>query len=115
MASLRKVAITGGPSIEIVRLDGGLRGATWGTDGKIIFATNRPTGLLRVTSDGGEIDVLTRPDVAKGEPNHIWQQLLPGGHAVLFTISPAEGSMATSANSQVAVLDRGPPLRHSRF
>jgi serine/threonine-protein kinase len=103
---LKKVASTGGPSIEIAKVDGGLRGGTWGTDGKIIFASNSPeTGLLRVSSDGGEIEVLTRPDKAKGEPDHIWPHLLPGGHAVLFTISPADGSLATSANSQIAVLD----------
>jgi len=106
---LRKVAITGGPSVEIARLDGGLRGATWGTDGKIIFATNRPTGLLRVPSDGGEVEVLTHPDVAKGEPDHIWPQLLPSGRGVLFTISPAEGALANSANSRVAVLDLRSP------
>ena len=102
---LKKVAITGGPSVEIVKIDGGFRGGTWGTDGKIIFATNRETGLLRVSSDGGEIEVLTRPDKAKGELGHIWPHLLPGGHAVLFTISAADGSLATSANSQIAVLD----------
>ena len=108
---LKKVAITGGPSIEIARMDGGLRGGTWGTDGKIIFATNRPTGLLRVSSDGGEIETLTQPDPAKGEPDHIWPQLLPGGHAVLFTISASDGSLATSANSQIAVLDLRSPSR----
>jgi serine/threonine protein kinase len=102
---LKKVAITGGPSIEIAKIDGGFRGGTWGSDGTIIFATNRETGLLRVSSDGGEIEVLTRPDKAKGEPGHIWPHLLPGGHAVLFTISAADGSLATSANSQIAVLD----------
>jgi serine/threonine-protein kinase len=102
---LKKVAITGGPSMEIAKIDGGFRGGTWGTDGKIIFATNRETGLLRVSSDGGDIEVLTHPDKANGELGHIWPHLLPGGHAVLFTISAADGSLATSANSQIAVLD----------
>src|SRR5262245_12585579 len=37
--TLRKVAITGGPSIEIAKYDGGPRGATWGPD-TIIFSTN---------------------------------------------------------------------------
>jgi serine/threonine-protein kinase len=102
---LKKVAITGGPSIEIAKLDGGFRGGTWGADGTIIFATNRETGLLRISSDGGEIEVLTSLDKAKGERGHVWPRLLPGGHAVLFTISDADGSVATSANSQIAVVD----------
>src|SRR5262245_20604863 len=111
---LKKVDITGGPSIEIAKVTGGFRGGAWGPDGKIIFASNSPeTGLLRVSSDGGEIEVLTHPDKAKGEPDHIWPHLLPGGHAVLFTISAADGGLATSANSQIAVLDlRSPAPAH---
>jgi len=99
--SLRKTAITGGPSIEITKPEGGARGATWGPDGTIVFATNRPdTGLFRVSADGGTPVVLTRPD--KGT-DHWRPWFLPGGHAVLFTISPE--SPDQRASSQIAVLD----------
>ena len=40
--------------------------ARGGTDGTIIFATNRLARLHRVSSDGGEIETLTEPDPAKG-------------------------------------------------
>ena len=99
--SLRKTAITGGPSIEIAKPEGVPRGATWGPDGTIVFATNRPdTGLFRVSADGGTPVVLTRPD--KGT-DHWRPWFLPGGHAVLFTISPE--SPDQRASSQIAVLD----------
>jgi eukaryotic-like serine/threonine-protein kinase len=101
--SLRKVAITGGPPITLANVGGGLRGATWMPDDTIIFATASPvTGLLRLSTAGGTPEVLTRPDGAHGELDHLLPEPLPGGHAVLFTIiSPAGGLDA----AQVAVRD----------
>ena len=52
---LKKVAITGGPPGTIAPVDGVLRGATWGPDGTIVFATDATvTGLQRVSAAGGE-------------------------------------------------------------
>ena len=100
---LRKVAITGGAAQTITRVDGILQGATWAADDRIIFATNRPdTGLQRVSARGGEIDVLTRPDREHGEADHLWPELLPGGHAVLFTIASQTGEIDAA---QIAVRD----------
>ena len=82
--ALRKVAVTGGPAVTIATLDGFPRGATWGPDETIVFATTfRATGLQRVSAAGGSIEVLTRPDRAQGESDHLWPELLPGGRAVL--------------------------------
>src|ERR1700716_1194579 len=62
--------------------------ATWAPDDTIIFATNsQGTGLQRVSAAGGTPEVLTRPDRAQGEADHLWPELLPGGRAVLFTIT----------------------------
>ena len=46
--------------------------------------------------------MLTRPDHAQGEADHIWPELLPGGRAVLFTIASQTGGLDTA---QVAVRD----------
>jgi len=101
--TLKKVAITGGPALELCRLDGPSRGATWGDDDSIIFATAIPsTGLQRVSSAGGEPTVLTKPSRERGENDHLWPQFLPGSTAVLFTITPTTGGVDAS---QVAVLD----------
>ena len=79
-------------------------GATWGSDGTIIFATNAPaTGLHRVSADGGEPMVLTTPNRARGEDAHVWPEFLPNGKAVLFTIDPTTGMGIE--NTQIAVLD----------
>src|SRR5262245_4789521 len=101
--TLKKVAITGGPALPLCGFDGPSRGATWGDDDSIIFATAAPsTGLQRVSSAGGEPTVLTKPDRERGESDHLWPQFLPGSQAVLFTITATTGGIDAS---QVAVLD----------
>ena len=100
---LGKVAVNGGPAATICNISGGGRGASWGSDDTIVFATNDPaTGLLRVSAAGGEPDVLTKPDAQKDELDHYFPELLPGGEAVLFTIFPTKGG---SENARIAVLD----------
>ena len=103
VTALKKVAITGGPAVTLGRLDGTALGASWGADGTIIFATiNRTTGLWRIAAAGGEPTVLTRPNRAGGEDDHLWPEILPGGQAVLFTITATTGGLD---QAQVAVLD----------
>ena len=46
--------------------------------------------------------MLTKPDRERGEGDHLWPEFLPGGEAVLFTITPATGGIE---NAQIAVLD----------
>ena len=103
VTALKKVAITGGPAVTLGRPGGTAVGASWGADGTIIFATNiRTTGLLRIAVAGGEPTVLTRPNRAGGEDDHLWPEILPGGQAVLFTITATTGGLD---QAQVAVLD----------
>ncbi|HEV7558151.1 MAG TPA: protein kinase, partial [Kofleriaceae bacterium] len=74
VSALKKVAVTGGPAVTLATLDGNTpRGATWAPDDMIIVATsNATTGLLRVAAAGGPAAVLTRPDRAQGEADHLW-------------------------------------------
>ena len=46
--------------------------------------------------------MLTRPNRAGGEADHLWPEILPGGQAVLFTITATTGGLD---QAQVAVLD----------
>jgi tRNA A-37 threonylcarbamoyl transferase component Bud32 len=75
--TLKKVAITGGPALLLCRLDSASRGATWGDDDSIIFATATPsTGLPRVSAESGEPVVLTKPNRERGEDDHLWPSFL---------------------------------------
>ncbi|HUQ86143.1 MAG TPA: protein kinase [Vicinamibacterales bacterium] len=84
LGELRKVSISGGPVITICKLDGALRGASWGEDGSIVFSTAGLGAIRRVSSQGGEPEVLTKPDRAGGEI-HGFPVMLPGAKAVLYT------------------------------
>ena len=99
---LRKVSVTGGPSLLITRTTAPPRGASWGPDDTIIFATaDLTTGLMRVPAGGGEPQMLTKPDGTRNETDHMFPSYLPGGSAVVFAITSA-GSVD---NSLIAVLD----------
>ena len=99
-AQIKKVIMTGGPPISLCGYSGTPRGGSWGSDGRIVFATTNPsTGLVSVAQDGGEPVVLTKPDVTKGELDHLFPSVLPNGRGVLYTVS------RTGSEVQVAVLD----------
>ena len=102
----RRVEESGGyrrASVDADEARGAARGATWGADDTIIAATSTAsTGLVLVAAEGGPATVLTRPDPTQGEADHVWPELLPGGRAVLFTITALGGGLDTA---QVAVLD----------
>jgi len=100
--AIKKVALTGGPAATIAQTDLTI-GATWAPDDTIIFSSSDPaTGLRRVSAGGGSVTVLTQPSQARGELDHLWPEMLPGGRAVLFTITARTGGLAAA---QVAVLD----------
>jgi serine/threonine-protein kinase len=101
-AELKKVSITGGPIITIAPITGGPLGASWGADGTIVFATDaQDTGLWHVSAGGGEPRVLTMPDPAQLETDHVFPSVLPDGRGVLFTVRTA----AQGDSGQVAVFD----------
>ena len=99
---LKKVSVSGGAPVRICPFNGGPRGASWGGDNTIVFATaHTATGLWRVSANGGAATVLTTPQAAKHEGDHVFPSVLPHGRGVLFTI--IEAGRPDSAD--VAVLD----------
>ena len=68
----------------ITRTSGPPRGASWGDDDFIVFATSDGAGLRRVAANGGEPGPLTKTDAANREV-HVYPHVLPGSKFVLFT------------------------------
>jgi serine/threonine-protein kinase len=102
-ASLRKTSLTGGSPLTLSNVSGPPRGASWGDDDNIIFGSaDRATGLMSVPSGGGEAKVLIKADAASGEAAYAFPFVLPGAHAVLFTIVSTGQAVE---NSKIAVLD----------
>ncbi|MEO5741040.1 MAG: protein kinase [Vicinamibacterales bacterium] len=99
---LKKVPSAGGRVTTVHLTQNVPRGASWGTDNTITFATyDENTGLMRVPASGGEATALTTPDVTKGERDHWYPSNLPGGRGVLFTLAAAN----QPEKAQIAVLD----------
>ena len=107
---IRKVAISGGSPITLCRIRGGARGASWGSNDTIVFATSAArTGLWSVPASGGEPRVLTVPDSMQGESAHQFPAILPSGRAVLFTIqaigTPVLSNIVFAPLAGIGVLD----------
>ena len=78
---LKKVAIAGGPPIEVAdAADGG--GGSWSRDNVIVFGTVR-SGVFRVPSAGGVPTAVTT--LADGETAHRWPHFLPDGRHFFYT------------------------------
>ena len=104
---LKRVSIQGGATSTITELPGNLRGASWGDDGMIVFATAdvSTAGLWRVRATGGEPEQLTTADPGA---MHWWPEVLPGSEAVLFTIITG----TEEERSQIAALSLGTGEQH---
>ena len=104
--ALMKVPLSGGAPIKITDASGagGVRGASWGDDGSIVYTTGAVTGLSRVSSDGGEPETLTIADREKREKSHRLVDVLPGSNAILFTL--VSGDADTFDDTSIAVFSR---------
>jgi serine/threonine-protein kinase len=81
---LRIVALAGGPPVTVAQIPRFVLGASWGPNDTIVFAPTTGSGLSRISAAGGEPEVITTPDLQRGEVSHRWPAFMPNG-AVLFT------------------------------
>ncbi|MFQ5930211.1 MAG: protein kinase, partial [Acidobacteriota bacterium] len=84
---LWRVPVSGGESTTISDLQGGLvggAGATWGSNGQIVFSRGG-TGLLEVSARGGDPQPLLELD-PKSEGDFHQPHFLPDGRGVLFVV-----------------------------
>jgi serine/threonine-protein kinase len=95
--SLKKLPIEGGQPVVLCAARAGT-GATWGSDGTIVFGGGPGGGLARVSADGGDVVVLAAPMAGSREVRYGWPELLPDGRSVLYTA-------ISLADSAVALLD----------
>jgi len=89
---LKKVSLQGGSPVTITDASQPY-GAVWTPNGAIVFAASLAGGLLQVSDQGGDVEVLTSPSAEHGEIRHVFPSLMPDGGGILFTVvtSPIEG------------------------
>lgn len=98
-SKLKKISIAGGPP-EILAQAPDMRGASWGKGGVIVFAPNAAGPLCRVSSEGGVVTEIQRPDSVRQETSLRWPQFLPDGKHFLFVaLPPRDGSFDVFAAS----------------
>lgn len=88
---LKKVLVSGDePVTTLVDKKKRFFGGNWGDDNTIVFSSDDPTegtmNLFQVSADGGKPEPITTIDSTKGEINHVFPQILPGGKAILFGV-----------------------------
>jgi len=85
--TLRKLSIVDGKSQVIAPARGGVD-PSW-VPGAIVFGEGGDVpdgGIRRVTDSGGPVEMLSRPDRAHGETNHLTPQILSDGRTLLYTV-----------------------------
>ncbi len=82
---MQKVQLDGGAPFPLAEI-GDFRGASWGSNGKIIFTPSTGTGVQSVSEMGGAVTPVTIVDTTTDERTHRWPELLPDNTWVLFTV-----------------------------
>ncbi len=98
---LKTVSLAGGIPVVVSDVTT-FRGAGWGEHGEIIASLFTTGGLQSLPLAGGPSRALT--SLAPDQFLHLRPQVLPGGHAVLFTASPSTVSLE-DGSIQVVALD----------
>jgi Tol biopolymer transport system component len=89
-----KVAMSGGPPTAIAAMPAGQLGngvgAAWRADGRVVITPALPgSGLVHVSSDGGDFTTLRAP--GNGEQDYHDVSALPDGRGLLYAVDVASG------------------------
>jgi serine/threonine-protein kinase len=98
---LKKISVDGGAAVTLCATQSAT-GGTWSEDGTIVASLNGTT-LSRIPDSGGPPTRLT--ELAEGERNHRWPQILPGGKALLLSVRLATGTREDGRIDVVSVQD----------
>ncbi len=81
-----KASLTGGAALKLAEYDAFHEGE-WGSDGKVYWTESYAGGIVSIPESGGAVQTITKPDVEHGERSHRFAHLLPGGKAMIYTVS----------------------------
>ena len=110
---VKKVSLTGGPAVTICAVKN-FCGASWGSDGDILFG-RYGSGIHRVSSAGGTPEMVL--DRAADEHSLCWPEILPDGDTLLFGIYRRDektlnsGAVVPAVVHEIGVLSLGTDKR----
>jgi eukaryotic-like serine/threonine-protein kinase len=83
---LKKVALTGGAPTVLADTPPVSQGASWASDGSILFAPRPNGGLAKLLAGAKTYESFATPDAARGERALAWPQILPDGKNLLVIV-----------------------------
>jgi len=83
---LKKIDVAGGQSVPVVAARECF-GASWASDGTIVYVPDRITPIMRIKESGGEPSVVATGRTADSRRNYSQPSLLPDGRHVLYTVN----------------------------
>jgi serine/threonine-protein kinase len=100
---LKKVPVEGGIAQDLC--EASMKGACWGVNGRVVFSDDVNQGLSAVDASGGAPEVLTIPDKAQGEGEHLLPFYLPNDRGILFTVIRSGIGAVVDLNPRIALFD----------
>jgi serine/threonine-protein kinase len=101
---MRRFHLASGSSSSIAKTSLPSRGASWGEDGRIVFAQDGARGLFIVPATGGTPELFLPLEESEVPFEYLWPQWLPKQMGVLFTRRKLTDS---GVAHEVAVLESG--------
>jgi Tol biopolymer transport system component/tRNA A-37 threonylcarbamoyl transferase component Bud32 len=103
---LRKIRVGGGGGPPVALCDATeVKGASWGSEGVIVFAPSFNTPIYRVPEGGGEATPVTELDAERKDDSHRHPRFLPDGRHFLYLARVSGGNRASAV--VVASIDGG--------
>jgi eukaryotic-like serine/threonine-protein kinase len=102
--ALKRLELGGGAAQALAPVIVG-RGGSWSADGVIVFGASRTSGLMRVSSSGGDVTAVTA--VGPHQAGHASPYFLPDGQRFLFFVTGA----ADMTGVYLGSLDGSTPTR----
>jgi hypothetical protein len=84
--ALKKIALSGGGPVLFATADFPIRG-DWAPDNYYYWTDGYFGPIIRTPGSGGKKEPVTELDLGKQERTHRHAQMLPGGKAIIFTVS----------------------------
>jgi serine/threonine-protein kinase len=111
---MRRFHLASGSSSSIAKTSLPSRGASWGEDGRIVFAQDGARGLFMVPASGGPPELFLSPEESAVPFEYLWPQWLPKQTGVLFTRRKLtdsgiahEMAVVETGSGRVHILGRG--------
>jgi len=104
-ATVKIVSLGGAPPITVTDVDVGGGAVAWSPDGNLYYDSSQ--GVRRVAATGGESTVFVPVDTAQQSIGQAWEDALPNGKGIIFTVGYAPATDLTKYDIVAADTESG--------